>query len=231
MNWKLVFLALVLGTTYKSALAQVPSLPVKKGDRIVFLGDSITQAGAEPKGYVSLVRDSLDKNQKNLGITVIGAGISGNKVPDLEKRLDRDVLALKPTKVIIYIGINDVWHGQDDPARGTLPDRFESGLAGIVERIRKAGAEVILATPSVIGEKSDGTNKLDSKLDQYSKITRKIAKEKNLGLCDLRKAFIDHLITANPKNKDAGILTSDTVHLNEEGNRFVAAVMLKSLGQ
>lgn len=224
-------LGLVLGISTMAAFGQTPAIPVKKGDRIVFLGDSIAQAGAEPKGYVSLVRQALDKNQKDLGIIVIGAGISGNKVPDLENRLNRDVLAQMPTKVIIYIGINDVWHGQDDPARGTLPERFESGLAGIVDRIRKSGAEVILATPSAIGEKTDGSNKLDSKLDQYSKITRKIAKEKNTGLCDLRKAFIDNLKKANPENKEAGILTSDTVHLNEAGNRFVAEAMLKSLGQ
>lgn len=228
---KLCFLGLALGFTSMTSNGQSSSIPVKKGDRIVFLGDSITQAGAEPKGYVSLVRQALDKSQKNLEIVVIGAGISGNKVPDLEGRLERDVLAQKPTKVIIYIGINDVWHGQDDPARGTLPERFETGLAGIVDRIRKSGAEVILATPSVIGEKTDGSNKLDSKLDQYSAITRKIAKEKKTGLCDLRSAFINYLKKNNPGNKEAGILTSDTVHLNEAGNQFVAEVMLKSLGQ
>src|SRR5256885_5460352 len=82
---------------------------LKKGDRVVFLGDSITQAGAGPGGYVTLVREALDKDHKDLGIEVIGAGISGNKVPDLEKRLERDVLGKKPTVVVIYIGINDVW--------------------------------------------------------------------------------------------------------------------------
>ena len=86
--------------------------PLKKGDKIVFLGDSITQFGERPGGYVKLVRQYLAQKHAELQLEVIGAGISGHKVPDLEKRLDRDVLAHKPQVVVIYIGINDVWHSQ-----------------------------------------------------------------------------------------------------------------------
>ena len=173
--------AVVSGMTSQ---AQTADVSLKANDRIVFLGDSITQAGAGPNGYVTLVRDELQKNDKGLKVEVIGAGISGNKVPDLEKRLDRDVLSKKPTVVVIYIGINDVWHGESDPAKGTLPERFNSGLGGIVDKIQASGARVILATPSLIGEKKNGANKMDAKLDQYAAITRKLAKEKKTGLCD-----------------------------------------------
>jgi lysophospholipase L1-like esterase len=203
---------------------------LKKGDRIVFLGDSITQAGAGPKGYVTLIRESLAAKQKDLGVEVFGAGISGNKVPDIQRRLEKDVLAKKPTIVVIYIGINDVWHGEKDPARGTSKEAFEAGLGDVIDRCKEAGARVILCTPSVIGEKADGSNSLDAKLDEYSDISRKVAKAKGVQLCDLRKAFLDHLKDKNGDNKDKGILTSDRVHLNEAGNRFVADVILKSLG-
>ena len=221
---------LVLMASLFAVPAQAAPVPVKATDRIVFLGDSITQGGAGPKGYVTLVRQKLGEGDSK-GAEVIGAGISGNKVPDLEKRLERDVLSKKPTVVVIYIGINDVWHGERDPAKGTMPDRFEQGLGGIVDKIQSAGARVILATPSVIGEKKAGANKLDAKLDQYSEITRKLAKEKKTGLCDLRKAFLDHVAKANTDDKEAGILTTDRVHLNETGNAFVAAEMLKALGK
>ena len=226
---------MISGLLVGAAHGQSAPVALKTGDRIVFLGDSITQAGAGPKGYVTMVRQELDKKlgdaPKSKSIEVLGAGISGNKVPDLEKRLERDVLSKKPTVVVIYIGINDVWHGESDPARGTVPDRFESGLAGIVDRIQASGARVILATPTVIGEKVDGGNKLDKKLDQYADITRALAKSKKTGLCDLRKAFQDHLLKANTTNRESGILTSDRVHLNDAGNRFLADEMLKALGQ
>jgi lysophospholipase L1-like esterase len=204
---------------------------LKEGDRIVFLGDSITEAGAGPKGYVSLIRQALQEKHKDLHIEIIGAGISGNKVPDLQRRVEKDVIARKPTIVVIYIGINDVWHGQDDPTKGTSKEKFEEGLKEVIGKCRKAGAQVILCTPSVIGEKPDGGNKLDARLDEYADISRKVAGELKIPLCDLRKAFLDYLKEHNPEKKAQGVLTSDTVHLNDAGNKFVAEVMLKCLGQ
>jgi lysophospholipase L1-like esterase len=205
--------------------------PLKKGERIVFLGDSITQAGAGPKGYVTLIKKALQEKHPELGVAVIGAGISGNKVPDLQRRLERDVLARKPTVVVIYIGINDVWHGERDPARGTPKDRFEAGLKEIIGKIQKAGASVVLCTPSVIGEKKVGANNLDTRLDEYSDISRKVARATESRLCDLRKAFVAYLKENNPEDRAQGVLTSDRVHLNDAGNRFVAETILKCLGE
>lgn len=211
--------------------ADSTKVSLKKGDRIVFLGDSITQGGAGPRGYVTLIKITLMEKQKDLNVEVIGAGISGNKVPDLQRRLERDVLSKKPTVVVVYIGINDVWHGEKDPKRGTSKEDYENGLKDVIARCTKEGARVILCTPSVIGEKNDGSNKLDAKLDEYADLSRKVAKETNVQLCDLRKAFLDHLKKNNPENKERGILTGDRVHLNEAGNKFVAETILNCLGQ
>jgi lysophospholipase L1-like esterase len=220
----------LLATMSDRSRAEDPSVKLKKGDRIVFLGDSITQGGdSHDKGYVRVIRKRLTEKHGDLGIEVIGAGISGNKVPDLQRRLQKDVLDRKPTIVVIYIGINDVWHGEKDPARGTLPDAFSTGLKDIIGQLQKADATVVLCTPTVIGEKKDGANSLDAKLDQYADLSRGLAKELKLPLCDLRKAFLDHLKDHNPDDADKGILTSDRVHLNDAGNKFVADTMLKVL--
>lgn len=225
LSWLAIF-PLVCGATL---LAETPSAgPLQKGERIVFLGDSITQAGAGPGGYVTLVRESLKASHPDLGIEVLGAGISGNKVPDLERRLEKDVLAKKPTLVVIYIGINDVWHSQS--GRGTPKEAFDKGLRGLIEQIRAAGARVLLCTASVIGEKTDGSNPLDKMLDEYCDVSREVAASTKTPLLDLRKAFLEHLKAHNPKNESKGLLTSDTVHLNAAGNQFVAQQMLAALG-
>jgi lysophospholipase L1-like esterase len=212
-------------------LAAVPAAaadePLKKGDKIVFLGDSITAGGVGKNGYVTLIKAVLAEKHKDLNIEIVGAGISGNKVPDLQKRLEKDVLSKKPTIVVIYIGINDVWHGENDPARGTPKDKFEAGLKDIIGKIQASGARVVLCTPTVIGEKK--SNKLDKLLDEYSEISRGVAKETKSAPCDLRKAFLDHLAKNNDGDKDKGVLTTDRVHLNEAGNKLVAETMLKVL--
>ena len=80
----------------------------------------------------------------------------------------------------------------------------------------------MLATPSVIGEKTDGSNPLDPMLEEYAAISRRVAKDTGTTLCDLRVAFLDYLKEHNPEQKTKGVLTGDGVHLNPEGNRFVA---------
>jgi lysophospholipase L1-like esterase len=224
-----LFVAALVLCAPSATRAEDKAVPLKKGEKIVFLGDSITEGGVGPKGYVTLIKTALADKHKDLGIDVVGAGISGNKVPDLQRRLEKDVLAKKPTVVVIYIGINDVWHGESNPANGTSKEKYEAGLKEIIGKIKDAGARVVLCTPTVIGEKKAGANKLDAKLDEYADISRTVAKDTGSQLCDLRKAFVDHIAKSNDKDKESGILTSDRVHLNDAGNKFVADTILATL--
>lgn len=199
--------------------------------RIVFFGDSITEAGAGPNGYVTLIKDSVQR--RGSSSEIIGAGVSGNKVEQLLARIDKDVIARKPTCVVVYIGINDVWHWTIGipGAKGSTKEEFETGLRQVIAKIQAAGSHVVLCTPSVIGEKTDGTNKEDAMLDEYSGISRRVAKETGAVMCDLRKAFMQYLSKNNPENHEKGILTTDRVHLNDAGNRFVAGEMLRVLDE
>ena len=142
----------------------------------------------------------------------------------LEKRLDRDVLARKPNVVVIYIGINDVWHSLQ--GKGTSKKDFESGLGRLIERIETAGARVVLCTPSVIGEKPAGSNPLDKMLAEYSAISRGVAARTGVQLLDLNREFHAYLGRHNPLGAKSKVLTGDGVHLSAAGNRFVAARML-----
>lgn len=213
--------AMVLGSSVQADL--------KDGETVVFLGDSITQAGAGETGYVTLFRKSIEAARPDSKIEVIGAGISGNRVPNLEARLDKDVLARKPSVVVIYIGINDVWHTRN--GRGTPADEYERGLRSLVKRCQDGGARVVLCTPSVIGEKADGSNELDTLLDEFCGISRRVAAESGATLLDLRAAFLGYLKEYNTAAQSQGVLTTDGVHLNDAGNRFVAVRMLEGVGE
>jgi lysophospholipase L1-like esterase len=199
-------------------------------EKIIFFGDSITELGGRPNGYVSLVANALKEKYGSKAPEVVNAGVSGNKVPDLQFRLERDVLSKNPTVVVIYIGINDVWHFVKPDRSGTTKEDYESGLRDIVWRCHAAQARVILCTPSVIGEKRDGENPQGKMLDEYAEISRKVARDMQAQLCDLHKLFSEYLGEHNPKDEREGILTVDGVHLNDEGNRFVSEIMLKALG-
>jgi isoamyl acetate esterase len=217
---------------FASAVLAADTQGVKKGDKILFFGDSITQGGGGAKGYITVFKNALDAKHPDFALEYVNAGISGHKVTNLQARLQKDVLDKKPTIVFIYIGINDVWHftHPNTKGQGTPKDKFEEGLKDLIAKISAAGARVLLCTPSVIGEKTGGANPQDAMLDEYSEISRKVATDTKTQLVDLHKAFQDHLKANNPDNKEKGILTGDRVHLNEAGNKLVASEMLKALG-
>jgi isoamyl acetate esterase len=211
-----------------SLLCGFDSMQAKK--KILFFGDSITQQGAKTGGYIRqfdtlLIKQGLDKNYET-----IGAGISGNKVYDLYLRMEDDVLAKNPDAVVIYIGVNDVWHKRTSHT-GTDADKFEAFYNAIIKKLKARNIVVYLCTAATIGEKTDFTNEMDGDMNKYANIVRNIAKNNNCELIDLRQAFLDYLKTHNPENKDRGILTVDGVHLNITGNHFVAEKMMAVIKQ
>jgi lysophospholipase L1-like esterase len=201
--------------------------PPKK-TKVVFFGDSITQAGVQPNGYIVKLDSMIKQLHLPDTIELAGAGIGGNKVYDLYLRMEEDVLAKNPDVVVIYVGINDVWH-KASSGTGTDADKFEKFYRAIIKKLQDKNIKVIVCTPSVIGERNDNSNQQDGDLNNYSNIIRRIAKELSLPVVDLRNAFADYLKTNNPANAEKGILTSDRVHLNEKGNLFVAGEMWKVL--
>ena len=196
--------------------------------KILFFGDSITQAGVSPNGYIVKMDSIIKQSHLSDSIELVGAGIGGNKVYDLYLRMEDDVMKQHPDVVMIYVGINDVWH-KASSGTGTDADKFEKFYRAIIKKLQEKNIKVIVCTPSVIGERNDNSNQQDSDLDSYSNIIRKIAKDMSLPVCDLRKAFADYLKVNNPSNLEKGILTSDRVHLNTKGNLFVAGEMWKVL--
>jgi lysophospholipase L1-like esterase len=195
-----------------------------KKKKVVFFGDSITQAGVNPGGYIRLIDTIIQKEGLTNNYELVGAGISGNKIYDLYLRLETDVLEKNPDIVVIYIGVNDVWHKMTG-GTGTDYDKFGKFYDAVIKKIKASGAKIILATPAAIGERTDHTNQQDGDLNLYCNWIRKYASDNTLQLVDLRVGLLDYNLKHNPKNEERGILTSDRVHLNPSGQQFVAEAM------
>jgi lysophospholipase L1-like esterase len=194
--------------------------------KVVFFGDSITQAAVQPHGFIMIDEKLLNTGDVS-NYELIGAGISGNKVYDLYLRMDEDVISNSPDIVVIWVGVNDVWHKK--MGTGTDADKFEKFYLALIRKFKEAHIKIIACTPATIGEKYDGTNEQDGDLDKYSGIIRKIAADQRLTLVDMRKRFIDYEKENNKDNLEKGILTADGVHLNEAGNKFVAGLMAEGI--
>jgi lysophospholipase L1-like esterase len=200
-------------------------MPAKKL-KVVFFGDSITEAAVKPHGFIT-IDDSLLNPIGSSNFDLMGEGISGNKVYDLYFRMEDDVLSKSPDIVVIWVGVNDVWHKK--MGTGTDADKFERFYLAMVKKFKAANIKVVVCTPATIGEKYDYTNEQDGDMNKYSNIIRKIATDQQLTLVDLRSEFESYEKNNNPDNMDRGILTEDGVHLNDAGNIFVAKLMAEGI--
>lgn len=209
---------------FSAIIVLMTSSVTQKKTRVIFFGDSITQAGAGTGGYILRIDTLCKAEGKGDNYEFIGAGIGGNKVYDLYLRMDNDVLAKEPDIVVIYIGVNDVWH-KATSGTGTDPDKFEKFYQAIIDKLKAKNIKIILCTPAAIGEKTDFSNPQDGDMNEYSNIIRRIANKNGLPIVDLRQSFHQYALKNNPDNKDRGILTTDRVHLNARGNQFVAEEM------
>jgi len=217
----LLALPMVLcGTTARAA----DQVAIKSGQKLAFLGDSITQFGNDhPSGYVRLVISGLKAN--DIDVTPIPAGISGHTSRDMIARIDRDVIQKKPDWMTLSCGVNDVWHG----ANGVDLETYRRNITNMVDRAQTAGIKVMLLTSTMIGE--DQSNPNNQKLIPYNDFLRELAKEKGCLLADLN-GDMQAAVTAAGGGQPGSIrtLTVDGVHMNPAGNLMMAEGVLKAFG-
>jgi len=208
--------------------------------KIVIVGDSITQAGKNPGGYVWLLERYLSALYPDRKIKIVNAGISGNKATDMQARFQKDAIDQKPDLVMINVGVNDVWHAffnfpknQFFP-QGNLPTgvplaEYRDKITQMVLAAKAAGIRVVLLSPTPIGEILDGPE--NSRLQEYIAAMREIALQNQCLFIDLNAPCREVIATYQKHaGKTLNLLAADGVHPNPSGYRIIAFTILRGLG-
>jgi len=200
---------------------------VKDGETVAFMGDSITQLGNGPVGYVNLVMKGLEvagvKDVKKMAV-----GISGNKSNDMLHRLNRDVLNRTDRQraqwMTLSCGVNDVWH--QDHNRGVLLEDYKKNVTEILDKCAASNVNVIVMTATMFEKGKDyKTFDHNVKVAPYNEWLRAEAKSRNLLLADLNQAMWDgHAADAKIR------YTVDGVHMAYPGNQLMAWGVLRTMG-
>jgi len=194
----------------RSARAASPDKLDLRGQRIVFLGDSITDGNS----YPLLIRQALAEARIEPP-TLINAGIGGDTAAGMLKRLERDVLVHKPTLVTLSAGINDVMHK-------VSPADYEASVTAIATQLAAKNIPLLILTTSIIDAKHGDA---DSRLEPYNAALRAFAAKSNLRLADINAAM-NAARTAGAEK----ILEDDGIHPNYFGHRVIARTVLDALG-
>ena len=178
--------------------------------RIVFLGDSLTE-GVDGVSYLRLLRERAAQEPRLREMDLINAGVGGDTVVNLPRRVSRDVVPLQPDWVVVFIGVNDCstllrqrsptlsslrsrrYFQREKGVRGPItPARFRDGMRALVDGLHnRTSARVAICTPAVFGERlSSRSWRL---LDEYVAATRLVASERGCGLIDVHAVFAREL--------------------------------------
>lgn len=211
-------------------------MKLQKNMKLLFMGDSITDAGrAQPiaeglfdpmgRGYVNFVDAFLNARYPELNLHVVNVGISGNTSRDLVARWQRDVVDLKPDWLSLMIGINDVYRQFDVPYMSSAHvyiDEYEANLKMLVGQTRQNVRGVTLMTPFFIeGIKDEPVRAM---MDRYSAVARKIAQRNDCVFVDTQGAFDEVL-----KHVHSSRISWDRVHPNQVGCAVIAMAWLRAM--
>jgi lysophospholipase L1-like esterase len=216
-------------------------IQVKSGEKIAFLGDSITASGwSNPAGYVRLVMAGLAAN--GVQAEAIPAGVGGNKSNQMLARLEQDVISKKPQWMALSCGVNDIIgrkggvpfddaeaaaktyikYKEDEPSKGT----FVRNVTAMMKQVKAAGIRPVLLTVTVIQEDLNGGD--NQTLVHFNDFLRKLGREEKIPVADVNALFQDRLRAVNTPN--VKVLTTDGVHMKVEGNRLMAIGVLRAFG-
>ena len=199
--------------------------------KILFQGDSITDAGRDKRnyhnmgwGYPKYASELIAKAHPELDIEFINFGIGGNRTSQLFDRLYTDAIAFQPDVISILIGINDIWHRYGGEKIATTDAQLELNYRSILERLKKeTNAKILILSPYLLD--CDDKENMREDLKTVLPIVRKLADEYADAYVGLDKLFDEALKTQPAPRYYSG----DGVHPNENGAKFIAEHYAKAI--
>ena len=211
---------------------------INQGDTILFLGDSITDAGRERFdndkidymngfgwGFVNLIHGYLYASYPSHGFKIINKGNGGEQTTHVIARLEQDVTQLSPNVVILLIGTNDVWRNFDAPDQPEIhisPEQYRQNLHTILDRVKETTEQILVMTPFML--EPDTSIPMRKAMDEYAQIAREVAAEYALPVISLDKIFDDYM-----QHLDWQDLAPDHIHPSNLGHTVIAMTILEQL--
>ncbi|MGW1991908.1 SGNH/GDSL hydrolase family protein [Embleya sp. NPDC001921] len=197
-------------------------------DTLVFIGDSITDAGrdrADPaslgRGYVhEIARTLRERAHDGPGPNVINRGINGHRVYDLESRWSTDVMDHRPTVVTVKIGINDTWRRYDRNLPSPV-DEFEACLDRLLAATaRKLSARLVVITPFLLPVGPDQERWFEDLSPRTEAVLRAAAHN------GAQVVRADLVLPRAARDREPRELAPDGVHPSPPGHRLIADAWL-----
>jgi lysophospholipase L1-like esterase len=226
---QIVSAALIAEKSKKAAL--------KKDDTILLQGDSITDwhrsrteitgptANALGSGYSFFTAGELLKQYPAYNLNVLNRGISGDKIPQLDARWDKDCLDIKPNVLSILIGVNDFWAITKHGYTGTIDD-FRTGYTNLLDKTMKALPDVklIIGEPFAVKDVKEVNDSWFPKFNEYRTVARETAAQFNATFIPYQSIYDEAI-----KQAPGSYWTIDGVHPSTAGACLMAHAWMETV--
>ena len=215
--------AFALGLSFTTGLT-AQSFALHDGDRVVFLGDSITAQ----RFYTTYIQTAVHARFPEWTIHFYNAGVGGDNVfggvaGNIDTRLNRDVLDFHPTVVTIMLGMNDRSH----------PDKYEEGYKHILQTLRDKvpAARVVILTPTPVDGVTDNNPAANTELRTFVEIDKRLASDYGAAFIDVFHPVESALESADKIDHIAALsLIPDRIHPQPPLHMLMAETILQALG-
>ena len=192
--------------------------------KILFQGDSITDAGRDKRnyhdlgnGYPKYAAEMIAAEHPDVDFEFINFGIGGNRTCQLFDRLYEDCIAFSPDIVSVLIGINDIWHRHDIGRIETTDEQIALNYRCILERLKKqTNAKIVMLQPYLLD--CTGIDHLRPDLERLLPIVDGLAEK----YADVYVKLNDCFAEAVKTQPTPLYYSADGVHPNAEGAKFIA---------
>ena len=199
--------------------------------KILFQGDSITDAGRDHRnyhnlgdGYPKFAAEHIKEAFPEVDFEFINFGISGNRTSQLFDRLYTDGIAFQPDVISILIGINDIWHRYGGAKIATTDEQIALNYRKILERIKnETNAKIVILAPFILD--FPGRDQMREDLQKVLPIVRGLAEEFADAYIPLDEKF-DEALKTQP---EALYYSADGVHPNDNGRAFIGKLYAEAV--
>ena len=200
--------------------------------RIVFQGDSITDAGRDKRnyydlgeGYAKYAAEYITEQNPDIQFEFINQGIAGNRTSELFDRFYRDAIAFDPDIISILIGINDLFFRYHPNKKIlTSDEQIELNYRSILKRIRnESKAKIIIMSPFLLDNEPYIGMRED--LARLLPIIRRLADE----FADVFIPLDKHLEEVLKTQPEPHYFSKDGVHPNENARPIIGRIYAEAI--
>ncbi|HWK06799.1 MAG TPA: SGNH/GDSL hydrolase family protein [Puia sp.] len=226
----------LLGSLNRSVAQIQPLTPFQPGERVVFVGNSITEQGY----YESYIWLYYMLHFPGRRITVYNGGIGGDRAKNILDRFDDDVLPKKPTTICLTFGMNDsgyfefLWANADSAAKARVKE--SSHYFGLIREklLQYTSAKKIMISSSLYDETVKNPKnyfpKKSEAMQEIAAFQEKAAQDEHWGFVDFLRPMTEITLREQKKDSTFTLTGSDRIHPGNAGHFVMAWLFLKQQG-